>query len=238
MKIRSVILAVIFLISGVFYYAITDENTTKSPTKIARVIDGDTFENDLGQKFRLKGINTPESSMFFHDEARDFLDNFVNRSVEVEGYGFDKYGRTLAQIFYNGQHVNEEILREGLGTLYYYEPDDYYKNLKDAEDFARLNEKGIWRKSRDAGCLYLIELSYAEKRGRCSNEEILKLRNDCDKDLELTIKDDATHIYKEKIPANQLWEKNFSCIWNDDGDSLYVWDNEGILLFHRYHRNS
>ena len=51
--------------------------------------------------------------------------------------------------------------------------------------------------------------------------------------MRVIIKDDATHIYREILPEGK-WEKSFDKIWNDAGDTLYIWDEEGLLMFYRY----
>jgi endonuclease YncB( thermonuclease family) len=236
MRIKFIIILILFISSGIFYYNITGNSIReKSTVFVVRVIDGDTFETDAGQKVRMLGINTPEKKMFLYDESKNFLRERVeNRTIEIESYGTDKYGRTLAHVFLKDLHINEELLKNGHASLYYYEKDSYYKSLLKAEEFARLNEIGIWEKSLNENCINLIELKYKEDGERCTNGEILKLQNICDKEISLTIKDDATHIYEEKIRANSLFTKNFSCIWNDEGDSLFIWDKDGLVLFWRY----
>ena len=235
MKIQKVILIILIVFSGVFYYNLTEKVPEKEAVIISRVIDGDTIETGTGQKIRLKGINTPESSMEFYEESKCFLsERLLNKTVKIESYGFDKYGRILAHVFLNKEHINEEILQKGLATLYYYEKDSHYGSLGKAEEFARLNEIGIWKESKNSHCLELIELNYFEGGERCSNKEVLEIENSCDFDIKLTLKDDATHIYDETILSNSVFTKNFSCIWNDDGDSLYAWDDEGLVLFWRY----
>ncbi|MCK5321363.1 thermonuclease family protein [Candidatus Pacearchaeota archaeon] len=233
MKLKHLFLIVLFISSCIFYYQLTEETVRTSNTIVARVIDGDTLELTNGQKIRLKGINTPEKSMPFNQEATEFVRQLVeDKSITIESHGIDKYGRTLAYIFIDGKNINKKILEEGLATLYYYEKDKHYDELKQAEEFARLNQKGLWEKSPNANCLELIELKYKEQPTRCSNDELLILENFCEK-MQVTIKDDATHIYKETLPKG-TFTKKFSCIWNDAGDSLYIADEKGLLIFYRY----
>ena len=234
MKLKPLLLTVLFITSCIFYYQITEDTITKTPNIIVtRIIDGDTIELINGQKLRLKGINAPEKSMQFNQETTEFVKQLIeNKSIKIESHGTDKYGRTLAYIFIDGKNINKEILKEGLATLYYYEKDKYYHELKQVEEFARLNQKGIWKKSPNANCLKLIEIKYKERPTRCSNDELLILENFCD-EMQITIKDDATHIYKETIPKG-TFTKKFSCIWNDAGDSIYISDEEGLLIFYRY----
>lgn len=234
METKSIIIIILFIISGIFYYQISDTTNEFETIQVKRVIDGDTIESTNGQKIRLKGINTPEKSMPFYNDATEFSKNIENKSVMIKSYGVDRYGRTLAYVFFNKKNINEEILLRGLGTLYYYEKDDYYSELKEAEEFARLNQNGIWKKSSNANCIKLIELKYEEQPKRCTNNELLKLENSCNKELNVIIKDDATHIYKETIKPNSIFVKNFSCIWNNAGDSVYIRDDDGLILFYRY----
>ncbi len=233
MNTKTIILVILFISSCIFYYQLTDEITITPNIIVARVIDGDTLELTNGQKLRLIGINTPEKSMPFNQEATEFVKQLIeNKSIKIESHGIDKYGRTLAYIFLDGKNINKEILEEGLGTLYYYEKDEHYEELKQAEEFARLNQRGLWEKSPNTDCLELIELKFKEQPTRCSDDELLVLENTCD-EMQVTIKDDATHIYRETLPKG-TFTKKFSCIWNDAGDSLYVADEKGLLIFYRY----
>src|SRR3989344_2155340 len=107
---------------------------------VSRIIDGDTFEakTESGtEKFRLLGINTPEKSQDFYQEAKFFLQQFENKTLKLEDFGKDKYQRTLGYVYYNNQLINKEILENGLANLYYYEQDSHYAKLKKAEEQAR-----------------------------------------------------------------------------------------------------
>ena len=80
---KTIILTLLFITSGIFYYQLvsTEERTT---VFVARVIDGDTIELDSGQKLRLKGINTPEKSIIGYTEAKDFLKELSeNKSLKL-----------------------------------------------------------------------------------------------------------------------------------------------------------
>jgi len=225
---KPIIIAILFIISGIFYYQITDATPTLETYQVSRIIDGDTLDLTTDQRVRLKGINTPESSMPYYQEAKQLLQNLVqNKSIEIESYGTDKYGRILAHLFLNDKNINKEILQQGLATLYYYEHDTHYEEYAEAEEFARLNQKGLWKKSPNTNCIELIELKTDEP-------ELLILENKCNKELNITFKDDATHIYKETLKSKSIFTKEFSHIWNTDGDSIYIRDNEGLLIFYRY----
>ncbi|MCH7850608.1 MAG: thermonuclease family protein [Nanoarchaeota archaeon] len=227
---QTIIIAFLFITSGFLYYnLLVNPEITKS-VFVARVIDGDTFEDNNGQRYRLKGINTPETNEPFYEEAKEFvIQNIENKSIEINSYGIDKYQRILAY-----SKINKDLLEEGLAYLYYYGTDSNYNELKKAEEGARISEVGLWKKSPNANCIELINLKFKESPKRCTNNEQLVLKNSCNIDLNIIIKDDATHIYKEKILQNSIFIKNFSCIWNNAGDTLYVRDELGLLIFYRY----
>jgi endonuclease YncB( thermonuclease family) len=222
----------LILISGFFYYNLTGNIVSeREKVFVSRIVDGDTIEikfNNMELKARLKGINTPEKGMLYFEDAKEFLKSKIeNKNIEMVSFGGDKYGRLLVYVFYFGENINEEILGNGFGSLYYYGKDDYYNKLRKAEEFARLNKKGIWKNSPDANCVKLVKLEHDEP-------EKLVLENICNWDIKVLIKDDATHIYRETLKASSIFEKNFSHIWNTGGDSLFVWDGKGLLIFYRY----
>ena len=171
----------------------------------------------------------------YYDEAKKFLEDLtLNKIIEYEDHGLDKYGRNLGHVYVGKTLLNAKIVESGLATSYYYEKDSHFDEILNSEEIAREGELNLWKKSPNSSCLELLELRYVESGERCTNGELLEIENLCDKELKVTIKDDATHIYKENIKPNQMFSKTFSCIWNDEGDSLYVRDDKGLLIFYRY----
>ena len=202
----------------------------RQEVNITKIIDGDTIEIESEEtisRARLKGINTPEKNQPYYDEATDFLKNIKDKTVEIENHGQDKYNRILVYVFYKDELLNREILENGLGNLYYYSEDNHYQELKKAEQKARQQEKGIWKSSENTGCIELIKLQYEEP-------EKLILENNCNKKITLTIKDEATHTYQETIKPKSTLTKTTSHIWNDAGDSVFIWDKSGLLLYYSY----
>jgi len=197
---------------------------------LTRAIDGDTFDSDIG-KVRLLGINTPEKKQPFYKEAKDYLTGYEGKTVEIETRSKDKYDRTLGYVYYSDILVNKGILELGLANLYYYEKDENYESMKKAEEFARNNGMGIWKKSDNESCVELVNLKYVEQE-RCNNQEQLIINNNCGS-MNVSLKDDANHI-ERFILKQGVYIKNFSCVWNDAGDSLFLRDESGILLFYRY----
>lgn len=230
----KVALVIILIIgSGIVYYYLTDYFSYQNQTlSVSRVIDGDTLVLENNERCRLLGINTPEKAQPGYAEATLFLRELVEgKNIQIQFKERDKYDRLLCYVFYNGKFVNKDILEKGLATLYVYTKDKYYSELAGAEAYARTSEIGLWKKSSKFGCIDLMSLKYKDN-GNCNNQEQMILQNNCES-MSIILKDDANHIYDETISSG-MWEKNFSCIWNDAGDSVYVRDNDGLLMFYRY----
>lgn len=238
MKKGSLILAILFVLSGVLYYLYFSPEISgdvvfeKREANVTRVVDGDTIFVNGDEKIRLLGINTPEKGEFNAEADVAFIKQLENKSITLESSGRDKYDRTLGYIFYNNQLFNEQILKNGLAHFYSYQDDQFTEKLKAAEKFARDNGLGIWKRSRNYGCISLKELKYIEDGERCSNGERLVLENSCGR-LAIYLKDDTSKGYHYNI-SDGLFSKSYSCKFNDAGDSLYVWDKDGLVLFYRY----
>jgi len=231
MDIKKMTVIILILISGIFYYHLTSPDYEEREVFVIRAIDGDTLDTEIG-KVRLLGINTPEEKMPYYNEAKFYMEKFENKTLELEIHGSDKYNRFLIYAFYSNNLINSEILRKGLANLYVYDKDEHYPELKKAESQARKMEIGIWKKSKNFGCLTVEKFQPIDKNE--NENETLILKNICSIELKITIKDDANHIYKEEISANSLLEKTFHNIFNDDGDTLFIWDDSGLLVFERY----
>ncbi len=228
MSIKSIIFTILFLTSFIFYYQITEPESNITTAKAIHITDGDTLKTNNSLTLRLIGINTPEKNQPFYQEAKTYLSNqAANKTIKIESKGPDKYSRTLAYIFLENQNINAKILSKGLATLCYYDKDNHYEELKQAEEFARNNSLGIWKPSLNAHCIKITSFQYTEP-------EHLHLQNSCNFPINLTYKDDATHTYKAVIKPNEIYKKTFSHIWNTDGDSIYIYDDNGLILFHRY----
>ena len=100
---------------------------------VIKVYDGDTITVDIdlglgvwlrGQKIRLAGIDTPEMRGDEKEEGRkvrDILrDMLLDEGVTIKTYKDKrgKYGRWLADVYYEGLFVNEWLLEEGHAKVY------------------------------------------------------------------------------------------------------------------------
>ena len=91
--------------------------------KVVGVADGDTItvlrDGHDQVKIRLYGIDAPESGQPFGKASKQSLSSMVyGQSVEVEVMDTDRYGRTVARVFVDGDDVNAAQLRSGYAWLY------------------------------------------------------------------------------------------------------------------------
>lgn len=115
-----------------------------------KIIDGDTFVLENGEKIRILGINAPEKNEPFSDSAKIFVEKLIlNKKVKLEYdlQKYDKYGRVLAYVFFDKKFLNEEILKAGYAWVYIVPPNfKYSEKLKIAEERAKREKKGLWGK--------------------------------------------------------------------------------------------
>ncbi|MEM4259507.1 MAG: thermonuclease family protein [Candidatus Pacearchaeota archaeon] len=201
---------------------------------IKRVIDGDTIELSDNRIIRLANINSPEKNTLYSNLSIIFLKSFENKTVEVEILGKDKYNRYLARV-YGPSYINLEIVSMGLASKFLVNDKELDK-FAEAEKKAIENSLGIWKKSEFFGCF--------DSSIDSIKEEVI-LKNNCP-DINLygwIVKDESRKTYifpnisftKIKLHSEagisnstDLFLK-FGDIWNNDRDSLYLFDNMGRL---------
>ena len=119
-----------------------------------RVIDGDTFELESGEKIRIRGVDTPEmKAKNARDRAlavaaKNELERLLQRGFRVERIGRDKYGRTVGEVFTYGGEVAEELIEKGFGRAYLYRlPKAKAEKMLEAQRRAQTKGIGIWSKN-------------------------------------------------------------------------------------------
>jgi micrococcal nuclease len=118
-------------------------------SKVIRVIDGDTFETENGERVRLIGINAPEISDIFGVEAKQHLIELVEgKNVDLVpdkiSNDRDVYGRQLRYVYCNNSDINRLMVSDGYAFAYLkysFEKADEYKS---AQLEAQHNNVGIW----------------------------------------------------------------------------------------------
>ncbi len=113
---------------------------------VTRVIDGDTVVIEGGKSVRLLGIDADEKDGPCYEEASERLEELIlNKQVmlERELRDGDVYGRLLRYIFFDGQNVDLQLVKEGLvSARASYEGGVYDKEFADAEYAAKLARIG------------------------------------------------------------------------------------------------
>jgi len=125
--------------------------------KVTRVYDGDTVKaegHDITIKVRLVGIDAPETSKkkgtpgqpYGQRSTKHLAGLVLNKTVDIKGYGLDRYGRNLGVIYLNGSNVNLEMVKAGLAEVYRgiaplkFKLVPYWQEEKEARDAG----KGMW----------------------------------------------------------------------------------------------
>lgn len=121
--------------------------------RVARVIDGDTFELDTGERVRLVQIDAPEAKgECFGRKAGSVLRRLLpvgSRVRIARDHGLDdvdRYGRLLRYVFRGGRNVNLLLVKRGAASVWFYRGDRgrYAGPLLRAAEAARAAGRGAW----------------------------------------------------------------------------------------------
>lgn len=123
--------------------------TFGNPIKVIRVIDGDTFVIDTGERVRMLGINAPEMTDFFGLESKRHLISLIEGqhvNLEMDDYGKDRdiYQRLLRYVNLDGKDVNKVMIDEGFAFAYLKFKFGRSESYKTAQIEARAKGVGIW----------------------------------------------------------------------------------------------
>jgi endonuclease YncB( thermonuclease family) len=141
---KKKVILVISVSALVFFLTYTDVKSQN-----LKITDGDTIKIN-GEKIRFSGIDTPELKQtclnegvkhFCGKEAKQILvDKIANNKVTCIREGKDRYKRTLAECFVNKESLSSYLVRSGYAFAYR----KYSKKFIPDEDYARINELGMW----------------------------------------------------------------------------------------------
>ena len=118
-----------------------------TPLENIRVVDGDTIRAEAKGKeikIRLVEIDAPEMNQPFGAQSKNFLKRLLNeKDVTLISQGEDRYGRTLGEIYANGESANALMIKSGFAWVY----DRYVKDssLYKYQDQAKAENLGLWR---------------------------------------------------------------------------------------------
>ena len=153
----SILLNVILLLKQFQIPKIFNQNREKA--RVTKVIDGDTFDVEGGERIRLYEINAPEypkDCMGVDAKAR-LEDLLLKKSVSIEKIKKDNFGRIVALVYYDKLLINEILTEEGLA---YFEKSNLLSSssliIEKAEEKARSAGRGVWSslcQTKKDGCV-------------------------------------------------------------------------------------
>lgn len=155
--VASLILNVLLLFKQFQIPKIFNQNREK--VRVTKVIDGDTFDVETGERIRLYEINAPEypkDCMGVDAKAR-LEDLVLDKTISLEKIKKDNFGRTLALVYLEKLLINEVLTEEGLA---YFEKDKLLSSdsliIERAEEKARSAGRGVWSslcQTKKDGCV-------------------------------------------------------------------------------------
>jgi len=143
--------------------------------RVVKVVDGDTIHVDYDgatHKVRLLNIDTPETKHpgkaveCLGPEATEFLEKQLRPGdvvrLEFDEDLHDRYGRELAGVYENGELINAQIARQGLGVPVVFEPNRrFLPEVQAAFNEAKAAERGMF--SPDLNCTFAARLDEASQ---------------------------------------------------------------------------
>jgi micrococcal nuclease len=118
--------------------------------QVVHVADGDTItvtRNGERVKVRLYGIDTPEKTQYFGQNAKQFTSSQVmGKTVEVEEIDIDRYGRVVGLVSVGDLVLNRHLIEYGYAWVYdRYCRRSFCSGWKSLEAEARENRRGLWK---------------------------------------------------------------------------------------------
>ncbi|MFC1566555.1 thermonuclease family protein [bacterium] len=131
------------------------EKELENKYRVISVSDGDTItvlKNKKTIKIRLYGVDAPERYQPYGAKAKRYISSMVyNKNVDIKVMDKDRYGRTVALIYFdNGKKIlNEELINNGYAWAYvYYLTEPYKEKWIRLEKNARVNKRGLWKSKK------------------------------------------------------------------------------------------
>jgi micrococcal nuclease len=153
-KLLTAGIGLITLIIGFFggnYYNQYKQSQLLTSGTVTRIIDADTVELNGKISVRLNGVSCPEKGEKFSKEAIDYLtQTALNQLATLDyqpNYATDAWNRTVAFVFINDTHLNEQLIRNGYCTATIYKKRaklKYQDELIQAQEEAKQEKLGKW----------------------------------------------------------------------------------------------
>lgn len=126
----------------------TFANAQNLTGKVIKIKDGDTVvvidAANNQTTLRLAEVDCPEKTQAFGTKAKQFTSDAVYlKQVKYEVTDIDRYGRSIAKIYYDdNKYLSAEIIKNGFG--WQYKQYSTSKLLAQLEQEARQNKRGLW----------------------------------------------------------------------------------------------
>lgn len=237
-KKRAFLLTILvtLLIANTLYCFSILKGDKREKVIVGRVIDGDTLELQDGRHVRLLNINSPEKGSIGYNLSLFYLSQFEGKGIEMQDMGPDKYQRTLARLF-SPSYINLDLVRQGFVSKFLVDKEEL-KEFSIAEKDAIEKGLGIWKKSDYFGCVR-AEINkkeeYVELKNSCASADAKGwyLKDESRKTFTFSITSFTQltlHSEKGENSEKDLYWREAGNIWNDDRDSLYLFDKNGGLI--------
>lgn len=113
---------------------------------VVKIVDGDTFDDSDGNRYRMYGIDAPEKGQPFGKTAKRFLAGMIiNKNVRIEVMSADRYGRSVCKVYdENNTDVGAAMLKAGLAH--------HFRRYDDSAEYeryeveAREHKRGLWQR--------------------------------------------------------------------------------------------
>lgn len=151
------LIATILIAVGAFVPTTTSATSVVENCHVTKVVDGDTFWarcNDGLRLVRFLWINTPDigrGECYSKTAARFTAAHILNKDVVLKGSGttrddIDRHGRSLRQVFVNGQDFGERLVHDGYAIAWFLgqAPLADAQRLALVQYYARVAKVGEW----------------------------------------------------------------------------------------------
>jgi len=120
------------------------------PARVVRVVDGDTFIIETGERVRVIGINAPEMKTLYGPPAKEHLLALIDgKTVDLQpdhiSNDKDVYGRLLRYVYLDGIDINKKMVTDGYAIAFLKYPFDKETEYKQEEVKAKSASLGIWQ---------------------------------------------------------------------------------------------
>lgn len=112
------------------------------PVYVTKVIDGDTFVAE-GKHYRIAEIDAPELTQAYGETSKIYLTYLIyQRVVQIKPIALDRYRRPIVKLWLRNKYIPELMVNAGMA--HWYSKYSKSQKLKQLQDKARAEKKGIW----------------------------------------------------------------------------------------------